>query len=116
LVLSTDLKGGGYTAMGGDEVFVPSGTHGQLRIQVQRAAGLQVLVYRKPGRSVGPLKTFVPISMMRRLPSILRQETGLTGTGRGASFRTVRIGHCSEQSEGNRLANLHLAVSGQCTA
>jgi hypothetical protein len=60
LNFSTDLKGGGYTAMGGDEVFVPSGTHGHLRIQVQRAAGLKVLVYRKPGRSAGPLKTFAP--------------------------------------------------------
>jgi hypothetical protein len=60
LIFSTDLKGGGYTAMGGDEVFVPSGTHGHLRIQVQRAAGLQVMIYRRPGRSAGPVKTFVP--------------------------------------------------------
>jgi len=59
-LFTTDLKGGGYSAMGGDEVFVPSGTRGHLRIQVQRAAGLQVLVYRQPGRSAGPLKTFAP--------------------------------------------------------
>nr|WP_263358149.1 CehA/McbA family metallohydrolase [Acidicapsa ligni] len=62
LTFTTDLKGGGYTAMGGDEIIVPAGTRGHLRIRVQRAAGLQVLVYRKPGRSAGPLKTFVPAS------------------------------------------------------
>jgi hypothetical protein len=60
VTLTTDLKGGGYTAIGGDEVFVPSGTSGHLRISVQRAAGMQVLLYRKPGRSAGPWQTFVP--------------------------------------------------------
>jgi hypothetical protein len=60
VALTTDLKGGGYTAIGGDEVFVPSGTPGHLRISVQRAVGMQVLLYRKPGRSAGAFKTFTP--------------------------------------------------------
>ena len=60
VMLSTDIQGRDYTPMGGDEVIVPSGTSGHLRIQVQRAAGMQVLLYRRPGRKVGPLKTFEP--------------------------------------------------------
>lgn len=58
--VATDLKGGGYTAISGDEVFVPSGTTGHLRINVQRASGMQVLVFRKPGKSAGAFKTFTP--------------------------------------------------------
>ncbi|KPU97738.1 hypothetical protein APR51_09265 [Variovorax paradoxus] len=58
--MTTDLKGGGYTAMSGDEVFVPAGTTGHLRIGVQRAAGMDVLLFRMPGKSAGPMKTFKP--------------------------------------------------------
>jgi hypothetical protein len=58
--MTSDLKGGGYTAMSGDEVFVPAGTAGHLRINVQRAAGMDVLVFRMPGKSAGPFKTFKP--------------------------------------------------------
>jgi hypothetical protein len=58
--LSTDLRGGGYTAMGGDEVFVPAGTAGHLRIDVRRSAGLDVFLYRMPGKSAGPFKSFKP--------------------------------------------------------
>jgi len=58
--IATDLRGGGYTAIGGDEVFVPAGTAGHLRIDVRRAAGLDVFVYRAPGKSAGPLKSFKP--------------------------------------------------------
>lgn len=60
ITMTSDLRGGGYTAMSGDEVFVPAGTTGHLRINVQRAAGLDVLVFRMPGKSAGPLKTFKP--------------------------------------------------------
>jgi hypothetical protein len=60
LILSTDLKGGGFSAIGGDEVIVPAGTKGYLRIRAQRAEGLQLLVYRTPGRSAGTFKTFTP--------------------------------------------------------
>src|SRR5262249_31760486 len=39
VTLATDLRGMGYVDIGGDEVFVPAGTTGHLRISVQRAAG-----------------------------------------------------------------------------
>lgn len=53
---------GGRSAIGGDEIVAPPGTAGRLSIRVQRAAGTQVLVYRRPGRSIGPMKTFTPSS------------------------------------------------------
>lgn len=58
--LETDLRGGAYTAMGGDEVFVKAGTKGHLRVKVRRAAGLDVFVYRMPGKSAGPIASFKP--------------------------------------------------------
>lgn len=62
VTLATDLRGKGYVDIGGDEVFVPAGTPGHLRISVRRAAGFDVLLYRKPGRSAGdPLATFHPV-------------------------------------------------------
>jgi len=60
VTLSTDLGSGRYTSMGGDEVFVQPGTRGHLRIEVSRAAGLYVVVYRMPGKSAGPIATFKP--------------------------------------------------------
>jgi hypothetical protein len=60
LLLSSDLKVHGRPAQGGDEVIAPAGTKGHLRLRVRHAAGMQVLVYRQPGRSAGPFKTFSP--------------------------------------------------------
>jgi len=52
----------GHTVIGGDEVIAESGASGQLRIKVKQAAGMQVLLYRSPGRSAGAFKTFTPAS------------------------------------------------------
>ena len=60
VTLTTDIGGGKMEAVGGDEVFVPAGVPGHLTIRVQRAAGLQVIVYRGPGKSAGPFRTFTP--------------------------------------------------------
>jgi len=57
VTLTTDLGRGGQ---GGDEVFAKAGVKGHLRISVQRAAGMKVLVYKSPGRSAGVFKTFTP--------------------------------------------------------
>ncbi|CAN5210892.1 hypothetical protein BH11PSE2_BH11PSE2_07260 [soil metagenome] len=59
VTVRADLAGRA-SVVGGDEVVVRPGVAGLLHIRVQRAAGLQVLVYRKPGRSAGVLKTFTP--------------------------------------------------------
>ena len=56
--LTADI--GGRAAMGGDEVIARPGKAGRLRIRVQRAAGMEVALYRQPGRSAGPVKTFTP--------------------------------------------------------
>ncbi len=60
LLLSSDLNVKGRPAQGGDEVIAPAGTRGHLRLRVRHAAGMQVLVYRQPGRSAGPFRTFSP--------------------------------------------------------
>lgn len=54
--LTTDMGGG---RVGGDEVIAPAGTKGRLGIRVQRAAGMEVRLYRSPGRSAGAFRTFV---------------------------------------------------------
>ena len=56
--LTADM--GARSAMAGDEVVAPPGTTGRLRIRAHRAAGMQVLLYRKPGRIAGPVQTFTP--------------------------------------------------------
>jgi hypothetical protein len=50
----------GHTALGGDEIVAPPGASGRLRINVKRAAGMQVLLYRAPGRGAGAFRTFTP--------------------------------------------------------
>jgi hypothetical protein len=57
--LTTDLGGG---AMAGDEIIAPAGKSGELRLRVQRAKGMEVTLYRAPGRSAGPFRTFTPAS------------------------------------------------------
>jgi hypothetical protein len=52
----------GKQAVGGDEVIAKAGSRGRLSIHVQRAKGMQVLLYRKPGRSAGVFREFAPAS------------------------------------------------------
>ena len=47
---------------GGDEVIARAGSVGHLTIHVKRAKSMQVLVYRKPGRSAGVFREFSPAS------------------------------------------------------
>jgi hypothetical protein len=60
ILLMTDMSGGGYTAVGGDEVIAPAGRAGHVRLHLTGASGTEVLLYRKPGRSAGPLAVFRP--------------------------------------------------------
>src|SRR5262249_42057077 len=48
--LSTDLGGG---ALGGDEVITPAGKAGHLVLRVRHASGMEVMLYRAPGKSAG---------------------------------------------------------------
>lgn len=61
LTLEADLQGDGiYEAIAGDEVVAPAGRKGKLRIGVSNGFGAQLLLYRSPGRSEGPLQTWRP--------------------------------------------------------
>lgn len=54
--IHADFDGSGrFAVQAGDEVLVPAGTPGKLRISVERGLGNRVLVYRTPGRSAAPL-------------------------------------------------------------
>jgi len=52
----------GKQRIGGDEVIAKVGSRGRLSIRVLRAKGMQVLLYRKPGRSAGAFGEFWPAS------------------------------------------------------
>ncbi|MDM4771192.1 CehA/McbA family metallohydrolase [Solimonas sp. SE-A11] len=61
LTLEADLQDDGvFEAISGDEVIAPAGRKGTLRIGIRNALGTQVMLYRSPGRSAGPLQTFRP--------------------------------------------------------
>lgn len=59
--ITADLDGDGvYEGMVGSELLTEPGTTGTIRVTVERAAGLQVLVYKNPGRDAGPWMEFIP--------------------------------------------------------
>jgi hypothetical protein len=61
LLLEADMQLDGiYELVNGDEVAVPAGTKGQLRITIANGLGTSVYLYKSPGRSAGPLQTFTP--------------------------------------------------------
>lgn len=60
VTLEADFERQGYTATAGDEVLVPAGSKGTLRLRLEGAQGHKVLVYRSPGRSVGPIAELRP--------------------------------------------------------
>ena len=53
-----------FEVQAGDEVFVPAGTPGRLRIEVINGLGARVLVYAAPGRSAGPIADLTPTALM----------------------------------------------------
>ena len=66
VTLEADMSGSGnFSILNGDEVFVPVGTKGRLRITVSDAITTSVLLYKSPGRSAGVLQTFHPTSIVQ---------------------------------------------------
>ncbi|WP_420429487.1 CehA/McbA family metallohydrolase [Algiphilus sp.] len=53
-----------FEVQAGDEVFVPAGTPGRLRIEVVNGLGARVLVYAAPGRSAEPIADLTPTALM----------------------------------------------------
>ncbi|MEV4756667.1 CehA/McbA family metallohydrolase [Micromonospora sp. NPDC049559] len=64
VTIEADVDGDGrFEAIGGDEVVVDDRRlpkRAALRVRVRAGAGMRVLVYAAPGRSAGPVATFVP--------------------------------------------------------
>ncbi|TJY59926.1 hypothetical protein E4T66_12145 [Sinimarinibacterium sp. CAU 1509] len=70
VTLQADFQNDGeYEAINGDEVFVPAGTPGRLRIRIEHGTGTQLLLYKSPGRIAGAYKTYVPLG-----PDMVYQE------------------------------------------
>lgn len=85
--LEADFDGDGqFEALGGDEVIVPAGTPGTLRITASGAMGNRVLVYQAPGRSSAPIAEFTP--------SLLELDARYSvdvSAGDGASWYRVEV-------------------------
>ena len=65
--LDADFDGdGNFETLAGEEVFVPPGTLGRLRLRVAGGLGGRAVVYAAPGRSAGPLANI----MLAGLPGI----------------------------------------------
>ncbi|MFI6785133.1 CehA/McbA family metallohydrolase [Micromonospora sp. NPDC050276] len=64
VTIEADVNGDGrFEAICGDEVIVADrklSKHAALRVRARSAVGMRVLVYAAPGRSAGPVATFVP--------------------------------------------------------
>ncbi|MFI6763635.1 CehA/McbA family metallohydrolase [Micromonospora sp. NPDC050417] len=64
VTIEADVDGDGrFEAIGGDEVIVKDrhlSKRATLRVRAKSAVGMRVLVYAAPGRSAGPVATFVP--------------------------------------------------------
>lgn len=52
-----------FEIQAGDEVFVPAGTSGRVRVEAVNGLGARVLVYAAPGRSAGPIAEFTPTAV-----------------------------------------------------
>lgn len=58
--LDADFDGDGvFETLAGEEVFVPTGTQGRLRLRVEGGLGSRAIVYAAPGRSAEPLGNFI---------------------------------------------------------
>jgi predicted metal-dependent phosphoesterase TrpH len=65
LRIDADFDGDGvFEVRAGEEVFVPAGTPGKLRVQVEQGLGNRVLVYASPGRSAAPIADVIPTSVI----------------------------------------------------
>lgn len=58
--LDADFDGDGvFETLAGEEVFVPAGTPGRLRLRVEGGLGSRAVVYAAPGRGAGPLANII---------------------------------------------------------
>jgi predicted metal-dependent phosphoesterase TrpH len=65
LRIDADFDGDGvFEVRAGEEVFVPAGTPGKLRVRIEQGLGNRVLVYASPGRSAAPIADVIPTSVI----------------------------------------------------
>ncbi len=92
LRIDADFDGDGvYEVRAGDEVFVPAGTPGKLRVQVEQGLGNRVLVYAAPGRSAGALAEVVGSSVIGFEDIVLDIVAGDTPTWYRAEMRSLGL-------------------------
>jgi len=100
LTLEADAAGDGiFEAIAGDALPVVPGQRTRFRVRAQRAEGMTILIYAKPGQAAGPIETFEPASANASFefdwvasedPQWVRAELrgrGVPRVGLGASVR-----------------------------
>ena len=86
--LEGDFQNDGvFEAMQGDEVTVPAGTKGKLRVTVQNGFGTTVYLYQAPGRSAGAMQTFTPDAVATTSTYLVDVTAGPTPTWFRAEVR-----------------------------
>ncbi len=119
VTLEGDFQNDGvYEAIGGDEVVVPAGTKGTLRIHVTNAPLMTVNLYQSPGKSAPVLFTATPTSLDQTYtvpitatasPTWYRVEVRGTGEPAYVDLTTLKSGNVqailAQQSQvlGNQL-------------
>lgn len=116
LTLEADLQGDGvYEAIAGDEVVVPAGTAGTLRLRIENAIGATVRVYRNPGKSAGAmLAEFTPFQAAQIHEIDISAEAGQTwyyAEARGPGLDAVNTGDIAAVLNPVNLADARLAIT-----
>ncbi len=92
LQIDADFDGDGiYEVRAGEEVFVPAGTPGKLRVQVERGLGSRVLVYASPGRSAEPIANVIGSGILGFEDIIIDIVAGDTPTWYRAEMRSLGL-------------------------
>ena len=116
LTLEADLQGDGiYEAIAGDELVVPAGTTGKLRLTITNAIGATVSVYRNPGKNAGALLAeFTPFQMTQMHEIEIRAEAGpiwFYAEARGFGFDAINTGDLAAVLNPANLSNARLAIT-----
>ena len=116
LTLEADLQGDGvYEAIAGDEVVVPAGTAGKLRLTIANAIGATVRVYRNPGKNAGAmLAEFTPFQAEQIHEIDISTEAGATwyyAEARGVGLDAVNTADIAAVLNPMNLTDARLAIT-----
>ncbi|MES0872646.1 CehA/McbA family metallohydrolase [Sinimarinibacterium thermocellulolyticum] len=92
LRIDADFDGDGvFEVRAGEEVFVPAGTPGKLRVRIEQGLGNRVLVYAAPGRSAGALAEVIATSVIGFEELVLDIVAGDTPSWYRAEMRSLGL-------------------------